>query len=105
MATEIELFGVKYKEGSLDPKAAELIKFAVNWRSVMNTAQNSTSTERVNRAPAKTKCGRRSLTPCAPLLPKCETSPRISSVDRSDCRAGGVSRAGFDPAHRPNLIE
>lgn len=30
MATEIELFGVKYKEGSLDPKAAELIKFAVN---------------------------------------------------------------------------
>jgi AhpD family alkylhydroperoxidase len=30
MATEVELFGVKYKEGSLDPKAAELIKFAVN---------------------------------------------------------------------------
>ena len=30
MATEIELFGVKYKEGSLEPKAAELIKFAVN---------------------------------------------------------------------------
>ena len=30
MATEIELFGVKYKEGSLDPKTAELIKFAVN---------------------------------------------------------------------------
>jgi AhpD family alkylhydroperoxidase len=30
MATEIELFGVKYKEGSLDPKSAELIKFAVN---------------------------------------------------------------------------
>jgi AhpD family alkylhydroperoxidase len=30
MATEIELFGVRYKEGSLDAKAAELIKFAVN---------------------------------------------------------------------------
>ena len=30
MPKEIELFGVKYKEGSLDPKAAELIKFAVN---------------------------------------------------------------------------
>jgi AhpD family alkylhydroperoxidase len=30
MASEIELFGVRYKEGSLDPKAAELIKFAVN---------------------------------------------------------------------------
>ena len=30
MATEIELFGVKYMEGSLDPKSAELIKFAVN---------------------------------------------------------------------------
>ena len=30
MAREIELFGVNYKEGSLDPKAAELIKFAVN---------------------------------------------------------------------------
>src|SRR6185295_1374528 len=27
-ATEIELFGVKYKEASLDPKAAEMIKFA-----------------------------------------------------------------------------
>ena len=30
MSKEIELFGIKYKEGSLDPKAAELIKFAVN---------------------------------------------------------------------------
>ena len=30
MPKDIELFGVKYKEGSLDPKAAELIKFAVN---------------------------------------------------------------------------
>jgi AhpD family alkylhydroperoxidase len=30
MATEIELFSVKYTEGSLDPKTAELIKFAVN---------------------------------------------------------------------------
>jgi len=30
MTKEIELFGVTYKEGSLDPKAAELIKFAVN---------------------------------------------------------------------------
>jgi alkylhydroperoxidase/carboxymuconolactone decarboxylase family protein YurZ len=30
MTREIELFGVNYKEGSLDPKAAELIKFAVN---------------------------------------------------------------------------
>jgi hypothetical protein len=30
MGTQIELFGVKYKEGSLDPRAAELIKFAVN---------------------------------------------------------------------------
>lgn len=30
MAREMEVFGVKYKEGSLDPKAAELIKFAVN---------------------------------------------------------------------------
>src|SRR5207244_12895496 len=30
MAKQIELFGVQYKEGSLDPKAAELIKFAVN---------------------------------------------------------------------------
>ena len=30
MGRETELFGVKYKEGSLDPKAAELIKFAVN---------------------------------------------------------------------------
>jgi alkylhydroperoxidase/carboxymuconolactone decarboxylase family protein YurZ len=30
MSKEIELFGIKYKEASLDPKAAELIKFAVN---------------------------------------------------------------------------
>lgn len=30
MRKEIELFGIKYEEGSLEPKAAELIKFAVN---------------------------------------------------------------------------
>jgi alkylhydroperoxidase/carboxymuconolactone decarboxylase family protein YurZ len=30
MAKEVELFGVQYKEGSLEPKTAEFIKFAVN---------------------------------------------------------------------------
>ena len=30
MAKEAELFGVQYKEGSLEPKTAEFIKFAVN---------------------------------------------------------------------------
>jgi len=30
MSKEIELFGIKYKEGSLDSKTGELIKFAVN---------------------------------------------------------------------------
>ncbi|HEY7318373.1 MAG TPA: carboxymuconolactone decarboxylase family protein [Candidatus Binatia bacterium] len=30
MAKEIELFNIRYKEGSLDPKTAEFIKFAVN---------------------------------------------------------------------------
>ena len=30
MATDAEFFNVKYKEGSLDPKAAQLILFAVN---------------------------------------------------------------------------
>jgi alkylhydroperoxidase/carboxymuconolactone decarboxylase family protein YurZ len=30
MANEAEFFGIKYKEGSLEPKTAELIKFAVN---------------------------------------------------------------------------
>ncbi len=30
MATEQEFFGVKYKEGSLDPKVSELVRFAVN---------------------------------------------------------------------------
>jgi len=30
MAKEIELFNIHYKEGSLDPKTAEFIKFAVN---------------------------------------------------------------------------
>jgi alkylhydroperoxidase/carboxymuconolactone decarboxylase family protein YurZ len=29
MAKEAEFFGVKYKEGSLEPKVAELIRFAV----------------------------------------------------------------------------
>jgi alkylhydroperoxidase/carboxymuconolactone decarboxylase family protein YurZ len=30
MAKQMELFGVQYKEGSLEPKTAEFIKFAVN---------------------------------------------------------------------------
>jgi AhpD family alkylhydroperoxidase len=30
MAKRIELFGVQYIEGSLEPKTAEFIKFAVN---------------------------------------------------------------------------
>jgi alkylhydroperoxidase/carboxymuconolactone decarboxylase family protein YurZ len=30
MPKHVELFGIEYKEGSLDAKAAELIKFAVN---------------------------------------------------------------------------
>ena len=30
MAKEIELFNIHYREGSLDPKTAEFIKFAVN---------------------------------------------------------------------------
>ena len=30
MAKEVELFGVQHKEGSLEPKTAEFIKFAVN---------------------------------------------------------------------------
>jgi len=30
MAKETEFFNVKYKEGSVDPKAAQLILFAVN---------------------------------------------------------------------------
>ena len=30
MAKQTEFFGVEYKEGCLEPKAAELIKFAVN---------------------------------------------------------------------------
>ena len=30
MAKQVELFNVQYKEGSLEPKTAELIKFAVN---------------------------------------------------------------------------
>jgi alkylhydroperoxidase/carboxymuconolactone decarboxylase family protein YurZ len=30
MEKQIELFGINYKEGALDAKAAELIKFAVN---------------------------------------------------------------------------
>ena len=30
MAKEFEFFGVKFKEGSLEPKVSELIRFAVN---------------------------------------------------------------------------
>ncbi|MEE9143852.1 MAG: carboxymuconolactone decarboxylase family protein [Candidatus Binatia bacterium] len=30
MAKEAEFFAVKYKEGSLEPKVSELIRFAVN---------------------------------------------------------------------------
>ena len=30
MAKETEFFGVKFKEGSLEPKVSELIRFAVN---------------------------------------------------------------------------
>lgn len=30
MAKESEFFGVKFKEGSLEPKVSELIRFAVN---------------------------------------------------------------------------
>ena len=30
MAKDAEFFGVKYKEGTLDPKVSELIRFAVN---------------------------------------------------------------------------
>jgi len=30
MAQETEFFGIKYKEGSLEPKTSELIRFAVN---------------------------------------------------------------------------
>ena len=30
MAKETEFFDIRYKEGSLDPKTAEFIKFAVN---------------------------------------------------------------------------
>jgi alkylhydroperoxidase/carboxymuconolactone decarboxylase family protein YurZ len=30
MTKQVELFGVQYKEGSLEPKTAEFIKFAVN---------------------------------------------------------------------------
>ena len=30
MVKQVELFNVQYKEGSLEPKTAELIKFAVN---------------------------------------------------------------------------
>ncbi len=30
MDKEAEFFGVKYKEGSLEPKVGELIRFAVN---------------------------------------------------------------------------
>ena len=30
MAKQMEFFGIEYKEGSLDPKMAELIRFAVN---------------------------------------------------------------------------
>jgi len=30
MVKQVELFNIQYKEGSLEPKTAELIKFAVN---------------------------------------------------------------------------
>jgi len=30
MAKEVEIFGIKYKEGCLEPKVGELIRFAVN---------------------------------------------------------------------------
>jgi len=30
MAKETEFFGIQYKEGSLDPKVSQLIRFAVN---------------------------------------------------------------------------
>lgn len=30
MATEVEVFGIKYKQGCLEPKVAQLIRFAVN---------------------------------------------------------------------------
>jgi alkylhydroperoxidase/carboxymuconolactone decarboxylase family protein YurZ len=30
MAKQMEFFNIQYKEGSLDPKTAEFIKFAVN---------------------------------------------------------------------------
>ena len=30
MAKETEFFGISYKEGSLDPKVSQLIRFAVN---------------------------------------------------------------------------
>ncbi len=30
MAKDAELFGIKYKEGSLEPKVSQLIRFAVN---------------------------------------------------------------------------
>ena len=30
MAKDAELFGIRYKEGSLEPKVSQLIRFAVN---------------------------------------------------------------------------
>ncbi len=50
MAKEAELFGIKYKEGSLEPKVGELIRFAVS------LAVESEQGAKVHLANAR-KCG------------------------------------------------
>ena len=42
LVKEVELFNVQYKEGSLEPKTAELIKFAVNLAIDHKHGANST---------------------------------------------------------------
>ena len=102
MVKQMEFFNIQYKEGSLEPKTAEFIKFAVN----LAIGHEHGAKLHLDRA---RKCGASEdevwetiVSPCARLAPKCETSPRISSIARSDFVPEGVFARR---AHRPNRVE
>lgn len=76
MAVEKEFFNVKYKEGTLDAKTAQLIFFAVSIAIGHEDGATLHVKRRGNAAPAKMKSPRRWFTRCARPPPRCAISPK-----------------------------
>lgn len=76
MAKQMEFFNIQYKEGSLEPKTAEFIKFAVNL-AIGHEHGAKLHLDRARKCGAsEDEVGKQWSMPYGLLPPRCATSPR-----------------------------